>query len=102
LKGDEQPTLEHEGARLLSAEERSLRAKLAAHAMHGRNDSRRVNAAARAKFLGQFEQEALDAAAANGEELTPEELAKRAAHLRKAHMLRLALASAKARRKATS
>jgi hypothetical protein len=84
---------------LLSAEERSLRASLAAHSQHGRHNARKTTAKARAKFLGQFEQEALEVATANGEELTPEELAKRAAHLRKAHMLRLALASAKARRK---
>lgn len=84
---------------MLSAEQRSLRAKLAAHAMHAQHDSQGVTTNARATFMGSFERTVIEQAEANGEQLTDAEVAKRAEHLRKAHMYRLALASAKARRK---
>lgn len=83
---------------MLSEEQRSLRAKLAAHAMHGQHDSRKVTANARAKASERFERTVIEQAEANGEQLTQAEVARRAEHLRKAHMYRLALASAKARR----
>jgi hypothetical protein len=79
----------------LSAEEKSLRARLAAHAQHAQHDSRKTTAAARSKFLQRFEDEV------DPDRTLPEaERLKRAEHARKAHMYRLALASAKARRKA--
>jgi hypothetical protein len=84
----------------LSPEQRSLRASLAAHEMHARHDSREITANARAGFLAKFFRE-VDAATPGLPE--PERL-RRAEHLLRAHMARLALASSKARakRKATS
>jgi hypothetical protein len=78
----------------LTAGERPLRAKLAAHAQHAQHDSRKTTATARARFLKRFEDEV------DPDRTLPEaERLKRAEHARKAHMYRLALASAKARRK---
>jgi hypothetical protein len=84
----------------LSPEQRSLRASLAAHEMHARNDSRKITANARAGFLAKFLRE-VDATTAG---LPEAERLRRAEHLLRAHMKRLALASSKARarRKATS
>jgi hypothetical protein len=83
----------------LLPEGRRLRAKLAAHEMHSRNDSRKTTAAARKASTGsdsywerQVDPEGL---------LEPQERARRAGHAKKAHFTRLALASAKARRKAS-
>jgi hypothetical protein len=42
----------------LTPAERTLRARLAAHAMHGRHDVRATTAKARAAFLARFEQQA--------------------------------------------
>jgi hypothetical protein len=82
---------------LLSAEDRITRAKLAAHAMHAKHDSRKTTAASRAAFLQRFEDEV------DPDRVLPEgERLRRAEHARKAHMLRLALLSAKARRKTTA
>jgi hypothetical protein len=79
----------------LAQNERILRARLAAHAQHAQHDSRKTTAAARSKFLQRFEDEV------DPDRTLPEaERLKRAEHARKAHMYRLALASAKARRKA--
>jgi hypothetical protein len=77
----------------MSPAERSLRARIAAHAMHGRNDPVEITAKARATFLAKFEHQADPAGT-----LPPEERRRRAEHLRSAHFARLALASAKARR----
>ena len=44
-------------ARRMTAEQRELRARLAAHAMHARNDSRVVSGNARRAFLERFERE---------------------------------------------
>jgi hypothetical protein len=77
----------------MSPAERSLRARMAAHAMHARNDPAETTAKARAAFLDRFEREADPDGV-----LPPEERRRRAAHLRSAHFTRLALASAKARR----
>ena len=43
------------GGQGLSPAERSLRARLAAHAMHGQHDARATTANARAAFLARFE-----------------------------------------------
>jgi hypothetical protein len=71
----------------MSPAERSLRARIAAHAMHVRNDPVAVTAKARAAFLASFEQQA------DAEGVLPAE------HLRGAHFARLALALARARRR---
>jgi hypothetical protein len=75
--------------------ERSLRARLAAHALYGKRDPREITAKARAAFLSKFEREADPEGI-----LPPEERRRRAESLRRAHFTRLALASVKARRKA--
>jgi hypothetical protein len=77
----------------LSPAERTLRARLAAHAMHGRHDARATTAKARAAFLARFERQADPEGL-----LTPAERERRAQQLRSAYFARLALASAKARR----
>ena len=46
------------GGQGLSPAERSLRARLAAHAMHGQHDARVTTANARAAFLARFERQA--------------------------------------------
>lgn len=79
----------------LSATERSLVASIAAHEMHGRHDSREITANARAAFLKRFLDE-VDEASPGLPEL---ERLRRAEHLLQAHMRRLALRSAKARRR---
>jgi hypothetical protein len=81
------------GTHGLSPAERILRARLAAHAMHARNDARQTTTNGRAVFLARFEAE-VDP---DGR-LAPEERRRRADHARRAYFTRLALASAKARR----
>jgi hypothetical protein len=80
----------------LNPAERSLRARIAAHAKHGRDDTRAATARARAAFLARFER----AADPDGV-LPPDERQRRADHLRKAYFAGLALASAKARRRSS-
>jgi hypothetical protein len=80
----------------LSPSERALRARIAAHAMHARNDAKATTARARATFLARFEE------LADPEGTLPaEERARRAQHLRRAYFTQLAFASAKARRQQT-
>jgi hypothetical protein len=74
--------------------ERALRARIAAHTMHARNDPEAITARARARFLAKFEELADPEGV-----LSPEDRAQRAMHLRKAYFTRLALASGKARRR---
>jgi hypothetical protein len=81
------------GGQGLSPAERSLRARLAAHAMHGQHDARATTANARAAFLTRFERQADPEGL-----LPPAERQRRAQQLRSAYFARLALASAKARR----
>jgi hypothetical protein len=78
----------------MDASERSLRAKLAAHSLHGQYSSRELTAAARAASFARFLRQADP-----DEVLSMEERVRRAEHLRKAWMYKLALASARARRK---
>jgi hypothetical protein len=82
----------------LSPEQRTLRASIAAHAMHAKNDSREITANARAAFLKRF----LDEVDAVTPGLPGAERLRRAEHLLRAHMKRLALASSRARSKAAS
>jgi hypothetical protein len=77
----------------LTPAERTLRARLGAHALHSKYNSRELTAPARAAFRARFERE-VDPDGT----LAPAERARRAAHLRKAYFTRLALASARARR----
>lgn len=81
---------------MLSAEQRSLRARVAAYSRWSQEDPRSGTAPARKTFLSRF------ALAVDPEGvLPPEERARRAECALKAHMGRLALASARARRKAS-
>jgi hypothetical protein len=73
--------------------ERALRARIAAHAMHGRHNARQTTAKARAAFLASFERQADPEG-----RLPAAERQRRAQQLRSAYFARLALASAKARR----
>lgn len=78
----------------LTSAQRSLRARIGGHALHASVDSTAHTAPARAAFLAKFEDEV------DPERILPEpERLRRAAHARKAHMARLAMASARARRK---
>ena len=79
-------------ALLLSPTERSLRAKLAAHSLHARRDSRELTAKARSKFLARFDDE-VDP----NRVLSSEERQRRAGHARSAYFARLSLASSRAR-----
>jgi hypothetical protein len=81
------------GTHGLSPAERSLRARLAAHATHGQHDARATTAKARAAFLARFERQADPEGL-----LSPAERQRRAQQLRSAYFAQLALASAKARR----
>lgn len=77
-----------------SHSERSLRARIGAHALHahGGYDSRELTAPARAAFLDRFARQV------DPENILSEaERDRRAAHARKAYMLGLSLKSAKAR-----
>jgi hypothetical protein len=79
----------------MTPEQRSLQARMAAHSLHARvADPAAHTAPARRAFLDRFERE-VDPDAV----LQPEERARRAEHARKAYFLRLALASAAARRR---
>ena len=77
----------------LSPAERSLRARLAAYAMHAQHDSRHTSTPGRTAFLARFE-----ADVDPDGRLDPEERRRRAEHARSAYFARLALASVAARR----
>lgn len=77
-----------------TAADRSSRAKIAAHARWAVADRRAVSEAARDRQMRRFETE-VDPEG----RLPPAERARRADHARKAYMQRLALRSARARRK---
>ncbi len=81
------------GREIMSPAERSLRARLAAYAMHARHDARETSASGRAAFLARFESE-VDP---DGR-LDPAERRRRAEHARRAYFTRLAVASVQARR----
>ncbi len=76
-----------------SPAERSLRARLAAHALHAQRDPRETTANGRAAFLARFERE-VDPDSA----LDPAERRRRAEQARRAYFTRLSLTAAKAKR----
>jgi hypothetical protein len=67
--------------------------RIGAHQLHASRDSADITRAARSAFLDKFEHEADPDGV-----LAPQERRRRAGHLRRAHMLRLALRSADVRR----
>lgn len=77
----------------LTPQERSLRARIGAYALHAKHDPKETTSNARAAFLARFEQE-VDPEG----KLPPEERQRRAHYARKAHFAKLALQSARARR----
>lgn len=78
----------------LSPSQRTMRARLAAHAMHARHDGRQVTAKARRAFVERFER------AVDPDGVLPlAERQRRAEHAMRAHMTRLALRSAQVRRR---
>ena len=85
---------ERRAARGSPAERRRQRARLAAHAMHARHDSRAVTSNARQAFLERFEHQV------DPDGVLPvAERVRRAEHAKREHMLRLALRSAQVRRR---
>lgn len=77
----------------LTPEQRALRARIGAYAMHARHDSRETSKAGRDAFLARFERE-VDPDGV----LTPAERDRRAQLARRSHFSKLALASSRARR----
>ena len=78
-------------SKTLTPQERTLRARIAALTLHAGGGT--TTTAARAAFARRFEEQ-VDP----GGLLTPEVRARRAEQARRAHFLRMSLASAKARR----
>ena len=77
---------------MLTSEQLSLRARIGALSLHATHDPRETTAAARSAFLARFEAEV------DPERKLPEpERLRRAEAARRAHMARLALASARKR-----
>jgi hypothetical protein len=75
----------------------ALRGKIGAHVLHATHDSTEVTRPAREAFLAGFARQ-VDP----DQTLSDSERQKRAGHARRAHMARLALASARARNKMAS
>src|SRR5437764_15183455 len=84
-----------EGSGGLTAEQRVLRARLAAYHLHATHDPKETTRKAREVFLGRFERE-VDPDGV----LTPCERARRAEAARRAYFTRLAFQSSRARRRA--
>lgn len=78
-------------------EQRVVRARIGAYAMHARNDPRETTRAGRAAFLARFEREGDPDGV-----LSEEERLRRAVAARRAYFARLALASSRARRARSS
>lgn len=77
----------------LTPSERTMRARMAAHTLHAKHDPKETSAAGRAAFLASFETQ-VDPEGV----LPPDERARRAEQLFKAHMTRLSFKAAQARR----
>ena len=82
------------GGLTVTPAERTLRARIGAYRLHATHDSRETTAAARSAFLANFERQ-VDPEGI----LSADERRLRAAAARKAYFARLALKSARARRK---
>jgi hypothetical protein len=80
----------------LTPEQRVLRARIGAYAMHAKHDAHETTSAGRRAFLGRFEQE-VDPERV----LSDEDRAGRAAAARRAYFTKLALASSRARQSRT-
>ena len=80
------------GCESASRAERSLRARLAAYALHAQRDPRETTANGRAAFLARFDRE-VDPEGL----LEPDERQRRAEQARRAYFARLSLAAIKAR-----
>jgi hypothetical protein len=80
------------GTEPTSQAERSLRARLAAYALHAQHDPRETTANGRAAFLARFDRE-VDPEGL----LEPDERRRRAEQARRAYFTRLSLAAVKAR-----
>lgn len=84
----------------LTAEQRSLRSRIAAYATNARHDGRAITAQARATYRASFEQGHGCAVCPSTElpaDLSDAERSRRADMLRRAHYSRLALRSSRAR-----
>jgi hypothetical protein len=80
---------------MMTPSERALRARLAAFALHAQRDPRETTRAGRTAFLGRFEDEV------DPDRALPEaERRRRAEAAKRAHFTKLALRSARARRRA--
>jgi hypothetical protein len=78
----------------LTPEQRTLRARMGAHALHAKRDPRETTRAAREASQGRFEREV------DPDGTLPEaERMRRADHARRLHFTRMAYLSAKARQK---
>jgi hypothetical protein len=86
----------------LSPAQRTLHARLAAHALHASRDSRELTAPARKAFLDRFKAQVIEAAAKRGEVVSPEEIRRRAEHAKRSYFTKLALESSRARRKSVA
>lgn len=82
---------------MLSPTERTLRARIGAHALHATHDPRQTTAAARAASRSALDRRLLDLIDPDGT-LAPAERARRLEHARGAHFGQLALKRAKAQR----
>lgn len=78
----------------MTPEERTMRARLAAHSLHAQQDSRELTAPARRAFLERFVKQ-VDP----NSDLPEDERKRRAEHAKKAYFIKLAYLSAQARRK---
>jgi hypothetical protein len=81
----------------LSPEQLSQRGRIGAHTLHATHDSRELTANARAAFQKRF----LDQVDEASPGLPEDERLRRAEHLLRAHMTRLAFKSSKARKVAS-
>ncbi len=74
--------------------------RIGALKLHGTYDSRAIASVARDGILAKFRAEAAAVASARGEEVSPEELDRRARYLRRSHMALMAYERERDRRKA--
>lgn len=83
---------------MLSPSQRSLRARIGAHALHAKHDPNETTAAARAASGSALDRRVLELIDPDGS-LSPDDRARRLEHARSAHFGQLALKRSKARRR---